>query len=116
MNGIVDALAPAFVVSLAIQQFIELLDPVLDRFLKPQKAWLLSLAALAVSILLSVLLNLRVLHALGVQTSALLDVILTGLFLTGGTRGINDLLKIIDYRKETVKAAARRAQGSDTIR
>jgi len=116
MNGIVDALAPAFVVSLAIQQFIELLDPVLDRFYKPQKAWLLSLAALVVSILLSILLDLRMLEALGVQKSALLDVILTGLFLTGGTRGINDLLKIIDYRKETAKAAARSALGSESIR
>ena len=108
MNLLVEALAPAFVVSLALQQLMELLDPVLEHWLKPHKAWLMSAIAFGASILLSLLLHLRILHALGLNTFDLLDIVVTALFLTGGTKGINDLLKVIDYRKEAQRAAAER--------
>lgn len=106
MNVLVEALAPAFVVSLALQQLLELLDPVLDRWFKSQKSLLMSGVAMGVSLLLSVLLDIRLLRALEVQTLGILDVVVTALFLTGGTKGINDLLKVVDYRKEALHAAA----------
>lgn len=108
MNILVEARAPAFVVSFALQQLLELLDPVLDRWLKPHKAWLMSAIAFGVSILLCLLLRLRILRALGLVTSGFLDFMVTALFLTGGTKGINDLLKVIDYRKDALRVAAER--------
>jgi hypothetical protein len=35
-----------------------------------------------------------------------LDVLLTALFVTGGTKWLNDLLKIIAYKKQEVQARA----------
>jgi len=106
MNGLVETLAPAFVVSLAIQQLLELIDPLLEHWLKPQKALWMSCLALGVSLLLTMALHFRLLLSLGVQTAGLLDALVSALFLTAGTSGINDLLKIVDYRKQTLHARA----------
>ncbi|MBN1267569.1 MAG: hypothetical protein JXA25_18895 [Anaerolineales bacterium] len=105
MNELVDALAPAMVVSVALQQLIELVDPVLDKFLQPHKKWILSAVAVVIGITLAAALRLRILQPLGVSCPDFLDLILTAFFLSGGTKAFNDLIKMVGYKKEETKAA-----------
>jgi hypothetical protein len=80
--------------------------------IKQHKKWILSVTAFVVGLALSLGLELRILHPLGVTRFAWVDMILTALFLTGGTKGINDLIKFIGYKKEEAKAALDEAQAS----
>ncbi len=104
MNELITALAPAMVVSVALQQLIELADPILDKFLQPHKKWILSAAAVVIGIALAGLLNLRILQPLGVSCPDVLDILLTAFFLSGGTKAFNDLIKIVGYKKEETRA------------
>ena len=112
MDELIQALAPVFVASFALQQLIEMLDPILDQFIKQHKKWILSATAFVVGLALSLGLGLRILYPLGITRCAWLDMILTALFITGGTKGINDLIKFIGYKKEEAKAALNEAQAS----
>ncbi len=103
MNQLIEALAPVFVASFALQQLLELLDPILETVIKKHKKWILSVVSLVVGLILSIALELRILEPLGVTRLPWLDTILTALFLTGGTKGINDLIKLIGYKKEEAK-------------
>jgi len=106
MNPLVESLGPVFIVSFALQQLTELLDPILDKVIKPHKEWILSAVALVVGLLLTLGLGLRILRPFGVTSMPWLDVLLTALFVTGGTKWLNDLLKIIAYKKQEVQARA----------
>ena len=106
MNPLVESLGPVFIVSFALQQLVELLDPILDKVIKPHKGWILSAVSLVVGLLLTLSLGLRVLRPLGVTRLPWLDVLLTALFVTGGTKWLNDLLKIIAYKKQEAQALA----------
>lgn len=106
MNPWAEALGPVFIAGFALQQLIELLDPFLDRFLKLQKGWVLSVISFVVGLALAVILGLRVLNPFGVTRAPWLDVIITALLITGGTKWLNDLLKIIQYRKFELRARA----------
>lgn len=110
MNELINALAPAFVAGFALQQLIELLDPVLEQFLKPHKKWILSVVAITLGLFLTLALDLRILRALGVARLPWLDAILTSFFVAGNTKGINDLLKLIGYKKEEAKIALKKSQ------
>lgn len=110
MNDLATALAPAFVAGFALQQLIELLDPVLDKFLKPHKKWILSMIAIVLGLFLTLALELRILRTLGVTRLPWLDAILTSLFIAGNTKGINDLLKLIGYKKEEAKIELKKSQ------
>ena len=70
METLVKALGPVFVASFALQQLLELLDPALELLISKHKAWILSATALVVGLLLTVLLNLRVLSVFGVSRFA----------------------------------------------
>jgi len=106
MNPLIESLGPVFIVSFALQQLIELLDPILERVIKPHKEWILSAVALVVGLLLTLVLGLRVLRPFGATRMPWLDVLLTALFVTGGTKWLNDLLKIIAYKKQEAQARA----------
>ena len=112
MDELIQALALVFVASFALQQLIELLDPIFDQLIKQQKKWILSVTTLVVGLALSLGLGLRILYPLGITRFACVDMILTALFITGGTKGINDLIKFIGYKKEEAKAALNEAQAS----
>ncbi len=99
MDEIAVTLAPAVVVSIALQQFLELLDPALDAVIRQHKKWILSAVALGLALLLTLALNLRLLAPLGHPQTPGLDVALTSLFLLGGSKGFNDLLKWVSYKK-----------------
>ena len=105
MDDFTRAMGAIFVAAFALQQLIELLDPILDKVIPPgNKKWVLSALTLIVSLLLAFGLNLRVLAALGASVPPVFDAIVTALFITGGTKGINDLLKLIGYHKEAAKS------------
>lgn len=110
MDEMVRALAPAFVAGFALQQLLELLDPILDQFIKPHKKWILSVTAIILGLFLTVALNLRILRHLGVARLPWLDVLITALFVAGNTKGINDLLKLIGYKKEEAKIELKKSQ------
>ncbi|HEY44558.1 MAG TPA: hypothetical protein G4O11_11315 [Anaerolineae bacterium] len=110
MNQLIEALAPVLVASFAIQQLLELLDPILDAVIKPHKKWILSVVAFVVGLALTLALGLRILAPLGITRFPWVDVILTTLFMTGGTKGINDLIKLIGYKKEEAKIDLDQAQ------
>lgn len=110
MDMLVEALGPIFVASFALQQLLELIDPALEMLIKQHKAWILSAIAFALGLLLTVLLNLRALSIFGVTRFGWLDALVTALFISGGTKWLNDLLKIVQYRKLEARARAMTAQ------
>ena len=105
MDTLALALAPAVIASIALQQLIELADPFLETWIKRYKKPILSAAALVLSLLLSLGFGFRVLTPLGMVRSDALDVLVTSLFIVGGVKGFNDLLKWVGYSKEARKAA-----------
>lgn len=106
MNMLIEAIGPVFVASFALQQLLELLDPVLEILIKRHKGWILSAVAFGAGLVLTVSLNLRVLSIFGVDRFAWLDALLTALFISGGTQWLNDMLKIVKYRKLEQRARA----------
>lgn len=112
MNQLIEALAPVLIASFAIQQLLELLDPILDAVIKPHKKWILSIVAFVAGLALTLSLGLRILAPFGITRFPWVDVILTTLFITGGTKGVNDLMKLIGYKKEEAKASFEAAQAA----
>jgi hypothetical protein len=103
MDAVVIALAPVFIASIALQQVVELADPFLDVWIRRHKKWILSLASLLIALGLTMGLHFRLLTPLGLVAPAWVDVCVTSLFLTGGTKTFNDVLKWIGYRKESAR-------------
>jgi hypothetical protein len=106
MNPLVESLAPVVITGFALQQLIGLLDPILKRWFKADREWSLSVIAFITGLALSLLLDLRVLRPFGLIRMGWLDVILTALLITGGTKWVNDLTKVIGYKKAELKARA----------
>jgi hypothetical protein len=112
MNQLIEAIAPVLIASFAIQQLLELLDPILDAVVKPHKKWILSIVAFIAGLALTLGLGLRILAPFGITRFPWVDVILTTLIITGGTKGVNDLMKLIGYKKEEAKASFEAAQAA----
>jgi hypothetical protein len=118
MDELVRAFAPAFAAGFALQRLAELLDPILDPILGRRPALkkaVLSLAALILGIILAAAASVRVMRPLNAEVPSWLDIIATGLFISGGTEGFNSLMKFLGYKKEEKKreAAAMRSKASD---
>lgn len=110
MNDFVRVFGPVFLASFALQQLIELLEPLLEMIIKKQKKWILSAVSLAVGLFLSFGLGLRVLRPFGFTRMPWVDGLLTALILTGGTQWVNDLLKIFRYKKQELRVRAAAAE------
>jgi len=107
METLVKALGPAFAAGFAIQQLLEVLDPIITKIIgKADKKLVLGIVALVVGLILAFGAGLRVLQPLGVATTDFWDVIVTGLVISAGTEGINSILKFLGYSKEREKAEA----------
>jgi hypothetical protein len=120
MDELVRAFAPAFAAGFALQRLAELLDPILDPVLGRRPAFkkaVLSLAALILGIILAATASIRVMRPLNAEVAPWLDVIATGLFISGGTEGFNSLMKFLGYKKEEKKreAAAMRSKPTDGV-
>jgi hypothetical protein len=104
MDEVAASIAPVLVASLALQQLLELLDPVLDAVIRKHKKWILSAVAFAIALVMTLGLRLYILKALGISVPRWADALITALFINGGTTGINALIKILAYKKTEVKA------------
>ena len=105
MDTLALSLAPAVIASIALQQLIELADPLLETWIQRSKKAILSAASLVLAFALTLGFGFRLLMPLGMVRSDALDVLVTSLFIAGGVKGFNDLLKWVGYSKEARKAA-----------
>lgn len=107
MDELVMALGPAFAAGFALQQFLEIISPVLDKFNKEDyKKIILKIVSLVAGLLLAFVIGLRVLQPLGVANAGIWDGIVTAFIISAGTEGINSIMKFLGYTKEDKKASA----------
>ncbi len=98
MDALVEAFGPVFAAALAIQQLLELLDPIFDK-LKAKKA-ILAFISLAIGLALAFGAKLALLAPLGWEGKPVWDSIVTGFVISGGTEGINSIMKFLGYKKD----------------
>ena len=107
METLVKALGPAFAAGFAVQQLLEVLDPLIMKIIgKADKKLVLGVAAFVFGLVLAFGTGLRVLEPLGVANAGIWDAVVTGLVISAGTEGINSILKFMGYSKEREKAIA----------
>ncbi len=106
MSPWAESLGPVVITGFALQQFIELIDPILERWARQYKGLTASLIAFFLGLTLSVLLDLRALRPFGVTRLAWLDILLTALIITGGTKWVNDLVKVMRYKTNEIRLRA----------
>lgn len=116
MNELLIALAPAFAAGFAVQQFLEITDPLVTRLSGNEantKKLINGLSSFVIGILLAILPSVRILEHLAQLPdgknslfTSIVDVFITGLVISAGTEGINSILKFLGYKKEEKKAEA----------
>ena len=108
MDKLIVALGPAFAAGFAVQQFLELLDSILDKipFVKNNKKMVISVISLIIGLTLSFWAGLRVLRPLGYSESDFVDAIVTALIISAGTEGFNSIMKFLGYAKDERGAKA----------
>ncbi|MFQ5852553.1 MAG: hypothetical protein ACE5JU_18485 [Candidatus Binatia bacterium] len=107
METLVKALGPAFAAGFAVQQLLEVLDPLIIKIIgKADKKLVLGIVAFVFGLGLAFGTGLRILQPLGVANAGIWDAIVTGLVISAGTEGINSILKFLGYTKEREKAIA----------
>ena len=105
--SLAQALAPAFAAGFALQRLFEIFDFAFDWLPAQQKKIALNVLALAVGLFLASVGALRVLEPLGVENKVGVDVMVTGLVISGGTEGFNSIMKFLGYKKEEKKGQAK---------
>ena len=119
MDTLVKALGPAFAAGFAIQQLLEILDPLIIKIIgQADKKLVLGIVAFIVGLVLAFGAGLSILEPLGVADTGIWDTIITGLVISAGTEGINSILKFLGYTKEKEKATAataKKALTGDTL-
>jgi len=109
MDKLITALAPVFAAGLGIQQLAELLSPLLDKIAITYKKIVIGFVSLTIGLVLAFTANLHVLQLLGITPAVnpnainVIDGVVTGLIISGGTEGINSILKFLKYKKEESK-------------
>jgi hypothetical protein len=109
MEMLVTALGPVLAAGFAVQQLLEIFSPLVERITgndEKAKKMYLGLISLLFGFGLSFGAGLRVLTALGAATPYLVDGVVSGLIISGGTEGINSIMKFLGYTKEKEKANA----------
>jgi len=109
MDELIKALAPVFAAGLGIQQLGEILSPLVDKVSPNYKKVILGLVSLTLALVLAFQFDLHVLNLLlklNADKHASLDAMVTGLIISGGTEGVNSILKFLKYKKEDVKNEA----------
>jgi hypothetical protein len=100
-------LIPLFVAGLAIQQLLEILDPLAVRIIgEKDKRMILGIISFLAGISISIGTGLRVLQPLGVHNMDLFDAIVTALIISAGTESFNSIIKFLGYAKEGKKSDA----------
>lgn len=122
MDKLITALAPVFAAGLGIQQLGEILSPLVDKISPNYKKVILGLVSLTLGLVLALVAKLHVLEVLGLPQAQgaeldFLDSLVTGLIISGGTEGINSILKFLKYKKEESKndAAIKTPDGAGAV-
>jgi hypothetical protein len=107
MDTLVKALGPVFAAGFAVQQLLEVLDPLIVKIIgNADKKLILGIVAFVFGLILAFGTGLCILEPLGVANAGLWDTIVTGLAISAGTEGVNSILKFMGYSKEREKAVA----------
>ena len=113
------ALASAFAAGFAVQQALEILDALWFCRLSPQrKRQAVALTSVVLGFAFAMGGQIRILNSLGLDTFIVgrwpdaIDYVITGLFISAGTEGVNSLLKFLQYKKEEQKGEAVAAKES----
>lgn len=85
MQDIIAALAPVFAAGLALQQALEWLDPILSRLGDTGESYATSSNSVIAGFALAWFGGFSVLGPLGAEVPAWIEVIVTGLVISGGT-------------------------------
>ncbi|MFQ5796875.1 MAG: hypothetical protein ACE5JP_17780 [Candidatus Bipolaricaulia bacterium] len=113
MEKLVLALGPIFAAGFAVQQFLEILDPVVIKTIgKADKRLVLGILSLTLGLALAFGGGLRVLESLDVATTGFLDAIVTALIISAGTEGFNSIMKFLGHAKESNKGNIARTSPS----
>lgn len=97
-------LAPIFAAGLAIQQILELADKTLNIQDPVYKKRIFGLLSFVAGLIISFVAKLQLLKGLGLSdVNIYFDYILTGIIISGGTEGINSILKLLGYIKDDIK-------------
>jgi hypothetical protein len=121
MDDLVKSLIGPFAAAFIVQRFLEILDPVTARLIKDgnTKKIVLGLVSVGIGWGLASSTGMEIFHILlklpdAAGLPAWLDELFTGIFISAGTEGFNNLLKFAGYKKEAAKAdaAAKLAQVS----
>src|SRR6185295_14280549 len=96
LDKLIPALAPIFAAGLGIQQLGEILSPLLDKISADYKKAIFGLISLTLGLAVAFLFQLHVLNLLldpGNQPDKYvnLDSVITGLIISGGTKGVNSI-------------------------
>jgi hypothetical protein len=112
METLVIALGPIAAAAFAVQQLLELVDPIFfqEQTIKYKKL-ILGFVSLVVGLVLAFGFGLRVMAPFGVYTADWLDAIVTAVLLSAGTEGSNSIMKVLQYYKESLKNGQARNGG-----
>ena len=110
METLVLALGPAFACGFALQQLLEILNPIIEKTAKDNKKLFMGLISLAFGLILSFGAGLRVLAVFGYVGADFWDAIVTALIVSAGTEGINTIMKYLGYSKEKKKGNLQESQ------
>lgn len=114
MDQLVATIVPIFAAGFAIQQFLEILDPIVVRLIgERDKKLILGIISLVAGLLIAFGTGLRVLAPLCIYSDIqegsyfdLLDALITAFIISAGTEGINSVMKFLGYAKESKKGDA----------
>lgn len=112
LDQVVIALASAFAAGFAVQQALEILDATLFVRLPPLgKRTALAWTSLGLGVAFAWFGGIRILAALELaKKDSTTDIIISALFISAGTEGVNSLLKFLQYKKEEQKGEAVQTQ------
>ena len=101
-------LAPIFAASLAVQQVLEVVSvPLGNKYGELRLKPILGVTGFIIGVILAYVFHLNVMEYFKVENAGgFLDKVVTALILSGGTEGMNSLVKFLKYLKEDKKATA----------
>ncbi|KAA3660770.1 MAG: hypothetical protein DWQ04_18455 [Chloroflexi bacterium] len=112
MDQLIKAFGPVFAAGFAVQQLLEIISPLAEKF-PANKKLVLGFLSLAVGLALAGWGGFSILLPLGfTSTTDFIDVFVTGLVISAGTEGVNSIMKFLGYTKENKKGEAAGRQGN----
>jgi hypothetical protein len=113
MDELVKALTVLFAAGFVVQRLVEILDAYTTaKIADPnRKKFVIGVISLALDWVLAGVGEIHIFSALNWTMPSYLDVIASGIFISGGSEGFNSLMKFANYKKEASKADAAAKKG-----